>query len=180
MRIGDRTSVETDVRETITLVLKSHRDEEGNVNVEDSVSFTIGQMPLDHGETLLDRLPQPLPPRKPLRLDGKPVRDEQTKRPMFYDDERDPAYLASVRNWQRRSGMATFVASVHGDPTVRFDAEEPGDDAKSEAWEVYYDGIFDELRAFGLKQAHFIQITRAAARINKVPEEQIEEAIKAF
>lgn len=176
MKVGNRDSIEADLVRTVDIVLS----EDAQGEPLDVLSLRVGLLPINFGDEITsNRLPHPYPPRRPLRDRNGPVRDG-SGRPLMHDDDRDPAYLRAVARHQRRAGIATIVAALKVDPDVSFSTPEPDDGAGSDAWEAYYDAIYEEFREFGFSQRDFIKMMQTAGALNSVPEAEIEKAAATF
>ena len=126
---------------------------------------------VDVGEMMLQRLPEPMPPRSVLR-DGKKRPVVQDGQVLFDVDTTSKQYQAAMKEHGIRFGVATFVECLD-DPTWEFDAERPADDAPNGAWAAYYKAIYDEMSVAQFPAVTFKAMAEHVKRISGIiPQEE--------
>jgi hypothetical protein len=149
------------------------------VIAEARVHFT--PLPFDFTETIARRLPQPLPPERPLLKNGDtgaPVRDE-SGRPVLVEDKRNPRHLAAKTLHERRLGVASIVHAI--DPAdMSFDVLAPAEEAEAEVWGAYYDAVFAEMKAAGFPIDLFRALSNEIGIASGLTKESVREGMNDF
>lgn len=173
VRINGRSSF--DRRSVLTIPLG-----DGDDGKPDTVTAQVRAFPLNVTDYLLQRLPEPLPPKRPLRgQDGRPVRDQG--RPVYHEDDRDPAYRAARNHHGHLMTVALFL-EVLDDPSWTFDTARPaaGTPDSDPSWGAYYEGVYKELVASGLPAAAIAHVGRTIKRLAGLTERDVAEEAERF
>ena len=160
-------------RATITVPIGTKPD-----GTPDTITAKVKTLGIDVSEKLQERIPEPLPPTRPLRDSQGPIRDKDGQ-PVMHEDRRDAAYRKAARQHQLLFGIAGFLEALD-DPSWQFDSVRPQEGDSEAAWRSYYEHVLEELAQLGLSGTAIMRLAQQIAKLSGIGDPDLEKAASGF
>ena len=130
------------------------------------VEVTVSPLPLGFRSDLVRDLP---PPPVPMKVQGR-----NKDGPIMVEDTGNVEYRRELAYVDALQSTAMIYMATKDDPDIEWDTK-PTDDRRQ-----FYEGIYQELRAYGWTDAMFITLVQRIGEVSSLDEDSIARAKEAF